>query len=230
MANDNQQLIEIIVPKNIGENWNFKNVSFEPRRALEGIVGALLGGFITFKILFYLNQYYLDISTTTIATGIILVSAGMGALFFFGGNNEPFSMWIYHIIKFKKHKRVAYYNSRVKTEKRPPLTASEENKEVLPREKIIAFIDNYKKVTAEKNAQSMTTLENNYDGANQVMFFEDDIGVVEKPLEYMSKSEIKAKKNQEKQAIKAKNNAKEKKKASKHVSQKKSVKRKKVVK
>lgn len=96
-----------------------------------------------------------------------------------GINGDSVYRYIYNMIHFRKSRRVCLYNPRIKSEIKP-LSEDPLSIQTLPREKVLMFMEKMKKEKAESVEE--IDLDN--------LYFEDDEGIVEKPVEYMSSKEL----------------------------------------
>ena len=95
-----------------------------------------------------------------------------------GINGDSLFGFIRNVFRSKRHPKTYLYNPRVKTEVKP-LYLDPGSVNALPREKIIAFLE---KIRKEKDVE-----EDEDDNADY--FFREDIGIVEKPMKYMTAKE-----------------------------------------
>lgn len=89
---------------------------------------------------------------------------------------------------FRTHRRICYYNPRIKTEARPS-SMQNEAEQILPREKLEKIWKNYQNTIAEKNRNAAVRAQNEFIDDRENLYFADDIGIVEKPVEYMTGKE-----------------------------------------
>ena len=141
---------------------------------------------------------------------VTFASAILGYLGVAGINGYTFTQFIKSIIRYRKKKRVCYYNPRIKTEA-SPYNQESLAEQMLPREKLEMF---YKKVKSGYDAKQR---ENALDEEKYIlsdrenMFFEEDSGVIDKPVEYMDNKEYKAYRKNLKQEERKKRKAEKKK-------------------
>lgn len=203
---EEEKIATVFIPSNIQEGLDLGGLSLNPKRLLEGIIGGALGGFLMFELFSFLGRYFkIGIETEIV---FIILAVGLLALAgYAGANNETFSQFIYHLFQFKRSKRIAYYNPRVKTEIKSVSESTDVSEEqLLPRDKIQKFIDNYQFNASRKTAQRIAETEQTHKAEGR-MYFEDDVGVVLPPDAYMTKSEkkklAKAQKNKTKKKSKS---------------------------
>lgn len=189
MDNEEELRVEYI-PPNYDEGFSVGNFSFDTRYLIEAVVMAIIG-FVLAKILVSLLSetiFALDFSKVIVV--YILFGGGLAALGMAGLGGDPVYVYLLNMIHFNKKKRVAFYNPRVKTEKKSALIESEEEvvETNIVKEKILGAIDSMK----TKNLEKVEQLERQQEEEYASLFFEDDLGVVDKPEEYLTKAEKKA--------------------------------------
>ena len=173
------------IPDNFGSGINVAGMHFGVIFLIEGIVFAVLLFFISFAVLSLMGMN--DIGQML---GICLVFAAI-ALFIGvkGINDEPITTFAKNLSYFNKNRRTAYYNPRIKLEAKS-VRMQEKSDAEIPREKIMAALNKYKEAIDKKQQEKAKAFEeaNAFDKSN--MFFEDDIGIIKRPNQYMSKEEI----------------------------------------
>lgn len=203
---EEEKIATVFIPSNIQEGLDLGGLSLNPKRLLEGIIGGALGGFLMFELLSFISQYF-KIGIETKIVFIILATGLLALVGYAGANNETVSQAIYHIIQFRRSRRIAYYNPRVKAEIKSVSESTDVSEEqLLPRDKIQKFIDNYQFNASRRTAQRIAETEQTHKAEGR-MYFEDDVGVVLPPDAYMTKSEkkklAKAQKNKNKKKSKS---------------------------
>lgn len=192
MQREQEERIYRRIPDNYENGINFAGFSFKPIFLVEGIVL----GVICFGITLLIISLFSSISSSSI--GIALVPT-LGALFLGikGINDEPITTFLGNVYKFNKNKRIAYYNPRIRTNEKS-IYEDDINKDagVLPRDKIIAAFNKVKRSIAERSIEKIE--DDKGQGSNDHMFFEDDIGVIDKPIEYMTSKEYRKYKSENK--------------------------------
>ena len=175
------------IPENFGNGVDFLGLHFEIRFLAEGIIFGLLLFLLSFSLL---SSIFVAKKGTSL--GLSLVFSGLS--FFFGVrgiNDEPITVFLSHVRTFRRNRRTAYYNPRIKLEARS-ITKEKKTKkqEELPREKILGAFEKYKRIFDRKQQERAKAFEeqNAFDASN--MFFEDDIGVIQKPDSYMTEEEV----------------------------------------
>lgn len=175
------------IPDNYENGINFAGFSFKPIFLVEGIVlGVICFGLTLFIISLFKKD---GIDSTTI--GIALVPT-LGAVFLGikGINDEPITTFIGNVSKFSRSRRIAYYNPRIRTdEKSISESELESDTNVLPKDKIIAVFNKMRKAISDRNIEKIEDDNNQNSLSNKPMYFEDDVGIIDKPVEYMSAKE-----------------------------------------
>jgi len=159
------------IPANFESGITIIGMSFSIRFLIEGAILGMAGGFATYL---YLASVKIGDKATLIG-----VSLAIGALLLVFGlkgiNDEPISLFIINLLKFSKGKQTAYYNPRVKTEAKAPI--SDEN-EPSSLDRISTAIENIKekiKENSAKRAESRTESET----LDEIIIFEDDLPLKE---------------------------------------------------
>ena len=190
------------IPENYSTGINFAGMNFKVRNFIEGIIMALICGLISVFVLYQIT--FLDFGTKT---GLVISFALMGLILgIVGINDEALSVFVSNKLSFDKKKRTAFYNPRVKDETIPYIYEYQSNRESLPKEKIVAFYKAYKASIEKKEQERMLEFQKTNTFDETSMFFEDDEGIVAKPVDYMNPSEyrkyLKEVKRQERKARK----------------------------
>ena len=176
------------IPENYSTGINLVGMNFKPRNFAEGCVLAAIFGFIGYLIMNQIN--FIDIGTKI---GLVVSMMGIGlVLGVLGLNDEPLSVFLANRIKWRNKRRTAFYNPRIKDETIPYIYEYESERASLPREKIAAFYRKYKKDLEKKEQEKMLEFQKTNTFDETSMFFKDDEGFVDKPVEYMNSSEYKA--------------------------------------
>lgn len=178
------------IPPNYQGTIILFGMAFAKWNLIEAFILAVI---IFFSVLAILMRHTeTDLSTMIGWSAVPAVSAGVLALR--GINGDDLLSFLRHIIMWQRKRRVAYYNPRVKTEAFPAIGDHERSdKETLPREKIIALYSGYREklgVTGRERSSENTDILETSDIKD--MYFEDDIGIIDKPAEYMTKAERRA--------------------------------------
>jgi hypothetical protein len=178
---EEEQIEEMPIPQNAEFDLNIGSYSFEIRRAAEGLIlGVLVGTPV------YLLLRYLSVSGMNLWIYSLAAAAGAFLIGNNGINGDSVSRYIMNVLRFSKKKRIAHYNPRIKFEKRFFTEETEDDDYVIPRERLEALYHKYVSKTNSENAH-MNFEKEELD--TSTMYFEDDIEVLGKPTELMSKSE-----------------------------------------
>ena len=176
------------IPENYATGINVLGFNFKTRNAIEGIMLALI--FAAVGALVFFQFDFIDIGTKI---GFIISFGAIGlVLGLIGINDEPISVFVGNKLAFRRRKRTAFYNPRIKSEAIPYVFEYRDAKDRLPKEKIIAFYRKYKADIEKREQERMLEFQatNTFDETS--MFFKDDEGIVDKPVEYMNSSEYKS--------------------------------------
>lgn len=177
------------IPDNFENGINFAGFNFRPIFLIEGIILGILFFGVSIGLMFAFGIR--SISSSTI--GICLVPSVLAIILGIKGiNDEPLTTFIKNLRYFNTSKRTTYYNPRIKTEIKSIGSGGDNSGQyILPRDRIIALFTKYKKALDEKNIKRLEEEKGTNKFVQSQMYFEDDIGVVDKPIEYMSKQEYK---------------------------------------
>ena len=196
----------VFIPNNYKAGISIFGFKINLRYAIEGGVLACIPLIIGIVIV----PKTLGLSFSEILPTTFFFVLLFGALGIYGIDNSPVSVFITDFINAKKNKRETYYNPRVKNEVMSIFSnVRPKDEQMLPREKILEIINKYQKQMDNANQKELES-ESIYNKKEKI-YFEDDIGIVNKPYEYMSEKEIKMLKKQE-EKIRKENERNEKKK------------------
>ena len=186
-SRNNEEYKIRVIPDNFGNGVNILGMHFKALFLIEGVVLAVIMLVLSLIVLKALGMD--DLGEML---GLCLVFSGI-ALFvgIRGINDEPITTFIKNFSDFNKKKRTAYYNPRVKLEAKSIKMENQDkqNKDAIPREKILAFFNKYKETLDKKQQEKAKAFEekNSFDKDN--MYFEDDIGIIKRPNSYMSEKD-----------------------------------------
>lgn len=193
-----ESLDELPVPINTSFDFNIGPFSFELKRLIEGIIvaGLLCGG------LYLITTYLISIPWNYLITAYLFALAAGVYAGVSGINGDSITGYILNMIKFQRKKRVTHYSPRVKSEKRYFTEDVTDDDYVIPRERLEALYHKY----VDRNETEIDSIFREEVFDTSTMFFEDDIEVLGKPEELMSKGELRklarAKKKEAKRQIK----------------------------
>ena len=176
------------IPENYSTGINLIGMNFHFRNVIEGGVLAIVFGALGYLVFSQMN--FIDVGTRI---GLIISVAAIGlVLGVIGLNDEPLSDYMANRLRWRKNRRSAFYNPHIKGESIPYIYEYESEMQALPREKIMAFYRKYKEELEKKERERMLEFQKTNTFDETSMFFEDDEGYLEKPVEYMNPSEYKA--------------------------------------
>ena len=185
MSNEDYKVRRI--PENFGNGINIAGFHFRVIFLVEGIILALIMLIISFIVMKSIGLK--DIGSML---GVALVFVGVALFIGIKGiNDEPITTFIGNIMFFNKHRRTAYYNPRIKLEAKSVMAEKieNENKDAIPREKILAFFSKYKTAMDKKQQEKAKAFEEANAFDKSQMYFEDDIGIIKRPSQYMTREE-----------------------------------------
>ena len=208
---------EFYIPPNFQSGVSIFGKTFEIANLAEGAILALLPIVVIFVLL---PNFGVTIPWKTSSTIVTFASVILGYLGIAGINGYTITQFIKSMLRYRKNKRICYYNPRVKSEAAP---YSLENiaEQMLPKEKLAEFYKNAKSVYEEKQRKTALAEQSYLIEDRKNMYFTDDIGVVDTPVEYMDKKEYKAYKKKKKQEARQKKREKRKKRTMKTKTEKK---------
>lgn len=163
----------IYIPPNFKEGTSVMGFMIKPLYLIQAIPFIALIVLLIFGAGFFL-PFTVKLVATLVLSALVIFIALIGI------NGDSLFGFLGNVFRTKKHPKVYLYNPRVKTEIKP-LYLDPGSVNALPREKIIAFIEKLRK---EKDID-----EDDDDDADY--FFREDIGIVEKPVKYMTAKEKK---------------------------------------
>lgn len=176
------------IPENYSTGINLVGMNFKFRNVIEGGILALVFGALGYVVFSQMN--FLDVGTMI---GLVISVAAIGlVLGIIGLNDEPISIYMANRLRWRRNRRSAFYNPHIKGESVPYIYEYESEMQSLPREKIMAFYRKYKSDLEKKERDKMLEFQKTNTFDETSMFFEDDEGYLEKPVEYMNPSEYKA--------------------------------------
>jgi len=189
MINNTEEYCERYIPDNYENGINFAGFNFRPIFLIEGIILGIIFFALSIFLLYVCGNRRINSSTI----GICLVPSVLAVVIGIKGiNDEPLTTFIKNLRRFNCNKRFAYYNPRIKTEIKSIYATGEDGSHyILPRDRIIALFTKYKKTLTEINIKKIEEEKGENKFIKEQMYFEDDIGVVDKPVEYMNKQEYK---------------------------------------
>lgn len=187
---------QFFIPDNYSGDINIGGQNLNARNLFEGIVFGCLLQVITWII----ASRFLNTPSTV---GISVAVGGAAALLGIKGyKNESYSELFQHYLKFRKEKRICYYNTRPKFEAKPiDLQNDNLESEILLR----------KQAQDLKNKLLSGNTTFNQGDRPDNLFFEEDVGIVETPSNYEGYDKEVKKKRKEKRTNGKKKKQKKKK-------------------
>ena len=176
---------EFYIPPNYKTGISLFGKSFQVVSLVEGIILALLPLGIYFFVLPVLD---IHVSFDKAATVITFSSALLGYLGIKGINGYSISQFVRSMMRYRKNKRICYYNPRIKTEA-SPYSINNSAEQMLPREKLEEFYKKARKNYDEKQREQAIEEQKHVLTERENLFFSDDVGVLDTPVEYMTGKE-----------------------------------------
>ena len=201
MSEEKERPNQYFIPQNTGSNLNFMGMSMSWRKVIEG---GVLGGAAALAV-YYICEYF-GVSTQTMLTILLLAFVIVGFAGFHGVNGQYLTAFILSFLKFQSRRRKAYFNPRVKTESKPTVSdLQKKDGELLSSDKFESFYKKYIDNRKQREKDQLENFENEIFSDSTPLYFSDDAGYVDKPLEYMTAFEKrkmdKKKKAEEKKRI-----------------------------
>ena len=180
----------VAIPPNYQGTIILFGMAFAKWNLIEAVVLAVIIFFAVLAVL--IRHAASDLSTLIGWAAVPAVSAGVLALR--GINGDDLLSFLRHVIVWQRKRRIAYYNPRVKTEAFPAVGGQERSdRNPLPREKIIALYSGYREKFGELGRERTAGNTDAAEAADMKdMYFEDDIGIIDKPAAYMTQAERRA--------------------------------------
>ena len=174
----------VFIPANYKTGTSFLGFEIKTSNVLQGILLALIPVVICYAIL----PEFIEIKFLDTLSPVTFFSAGLGYLGVVGINGQTLGDYVSDWLSYRKNTRKTYYNPRIKKEAVFFLDEQKQDKEMLPREKIMALYSKYKAHSDLKNRELAHELEKEFEQSEE-LYFEDDSGFVMKPIEYMTAKE-----------------------------------------
>lgn len=127
----------------------------------------------------------------------IVVDLVLGYLCIIGINEKPLFSLLSSWYEYHKTKINGYYNNRIKVESRPTFIEKDEER-LLPKEKLQKLYAKFKEIYEEKVRDKASNLQMETKEKRNTLYFIDDIGIIEKPIEYMNPKEYRKYQRQQK--------------------------------
>lgn len=181
---DNKEMRRVyFLPQNFSGGVNLVGFNMDIRNLIEGSLLAVLVLAIDWKFANFFS------GLPQKASFMLITGACAFALGFNGYRGDPFSTALANMIKFNKEKRICYYNNRPKIEAKPKsLKKLTGETEIFGRKQAQELIAKYKAKSSSFNE----------DERPDTLFFEEDIGIVNMPDNYIgAKKEAKERKKRD---------------------------------
>ena len=188
-----ERLDEMPIPVNADFDFPLFGKAFTLKNAVEGLVIGAFSAAFAFLLLRSLKMSGLSLLIYTVLAflgGFLLGNNGI--------NGDTLSRYLLNVMRFRKNKKIAYYNPRVKSRKRF-FTEETEDDYVIPRERLEALYCRYLGKKENENALSAFEKE---DLNDITLYFEDDIEEFGRPEELMNRKERKHHKKTQKKVWK----------------------------
>jgi hypothetical protein len=117
---------------------------------------------------------FIEIKFLDTLSPVTFFSAGLGYLGVVGINGQTLGDYVSDWLSYRKNKRKTYYNPRIKKEAVFFLDEQKQDKEMLPREKIMALYSKYKAHSDLKNRELAHELEKEFEQSEELYFEDDD--------------------------------------------------------
>lgn len=189
MSEEDISLNTYVIPNNFGDTGRCINGLFRTRNLVEAIILAAP------PLVFIMRSETLNIDQKIVTT--VFVSGVLFAVGVLGIAGDSLTEYLMNIIRFVRSKRIAKYNPRIKSEATPGYLTKELSE--LPRDKILRVLGTVAKKINEAEEPVSPDI---YDPA-YIAYFEDDLGVVEKPDDLKTRKELKAEKKERKRIARA---------------------------
>lgn len=171
---EQQENRPLYIPPNFKEGTSVMGFMVRPLYAIQAVPWVLLMALVFFLLL-------RSWSLTAKIVGFAVTSIPVIFLCIVGLNGDSVYRFIRNAVHSNRTRRICLYNPRIKTEIKP-LAMVPLNEQMQPGDRILAFIEKMKKEKEDK--QEEVDLTN--------LYFQDDEGIVEKPIEYMTPKERRA--------------------------------------
>lgn len=166
------------IPKNFTTSTMVMNL-FELRGVIEGVL---------FSSPFAALIMLLPIDGFTKIFPLILVCLPIAAVSAIGVDDDYVSAYLKNRVEFSEKKRIVRYNPRPKLEAVPDYLQTEEADGELPKDRLLRFLGSLTGKEVIMDEEYSAAFE---EDPSIEYFFEDDIGIVEKPDEIKTKGELK---------------------------------------
>lgn len=170
------------IPHNFVETGTLFNGLVRIRNFFEGLLLAALPVPILIQIP---NMTFTDRITL-----FVTCCGALGLLGFVGIDGESLTQYLFKYIRFRRRRTTARYNPRVKLEAVPDYLENKDGN--LPRDRILKMINSIRNRSVGEDDEYGGVSSELFDKETN-FFFEDDIGILEKPDELLTRAERKSK-------------------------------------
>ncbi len=177
--NNDEKVLPFTIPANYYNQFHFMGKPYEYKFVIQTAIIVFIA---TLALWFGLTQFMDKITTISV---ILFVDVLVALLSLNGIQGDTFIGFISKVLRYRSRRRIAYYNPRAKVEAESTLNTE---REMLPRDRLVALYDKYKK-SFDAHHQKNAELTINNQNVDENLYFQDDIGVVDKPYEYMTRKE-----------------------------------------
>lgn len=186
---DQENIVFRPIPENYSTGINILGFNFKFRNLLEGIIyGLILGGTVALIVFSYTFNSMNQLGTVV---GLIIAFGGAGFILGVTGiNDEPVSEFVLNAIRYKTRKRMAFYNPHVKPDCIPYFIERQSRYENMPIEKLRQYMAKYRQRIEDAEIERMMEYQSLNSFDNESLYFKDDVGYLDKPLEYMNDREF----------------------------------------
>lgn len=174
------------LPKNFQNGISIGTRSYSPALLLQGVILALLPVLISYWIL---PAFGILLSVSDSLGTVLMFSTLLGYAGIHGAKGGTLLQFLKSVIRFYQSRRTAYYNPRIKAEAGIGKEKGKSEKE-LPGEKLQKLFAGMRR-SSQKRPDPGPESEVR-EAEDDSLFFEEDIGIVETPVEYMTPKEYRA--------------------------------------
>lgn len=157
---------------------------------LPNLVQAVLFGSIPWVLVYLgLPSLGVPVSGSGAVSPCIFFSAALTFAGLHGINGATLLEYLKAVAEYSRKRRTAYYNPRIKTEAVPSLLQADGGRNLLPREKLMEFYKKAMETYNARQAEAAVRAQATGEADSTSMYFNDDAGYVDKPVEYMTRKE-----------------------------------------
>lgn len=184
MEQSEERTRSFFLPKNFQNGISIGTHSYPASFLVQGVVFALLPVAAAYWIL---PAFGMVLSVSDSIGTVLMFSTLFGYAGIHGVKGGTFLQFLKAVFRFYRSRRTAYYNPRVRIEVAEEKKAAGKEQE-LPREKLKKFLSGFHRTSVHRAASDPAdTLSEAAEPGE--LFFEEDIGIVKTPVEYMNPKE-----------------------------------------